>query len=126
MNSVKLVIVNKGDYNRTIKKINNYLGEYDNRYIRLDIKYIKETISDGLDYNKDGMFDKIEKEMIKTILLSGFSVILVAIDKPDSYYKNIEKFINSYSHLINVKIEYKEINKKENWIKRLIKRIKKI
>lgn len=126
MNNVKLIIINKGDYSRTIKKINNYFGEYDNRYVRVDIKYIKETISDGLDYNKDGMFDKIEQDIIKNVLLSGFNVILVAIDRPESYYKNIENLVNGYNHLINVKIEYRKINKKENIIKRLIKRIKEI
>lgn len=124
MNNVKLIIINKGDYSRTIKKINNYFGEYDNRYVRVDIKYIKETISDGLDYNKNGMFDKIEQDIIKNVLLSGFNVLLVAIDKPEYYYKNIENLVNGYNHLINIKIEYKEINKKENIFKRLINGIK--
>lgn len=126
MKHVKLIIINKGDYNSAVKKINNYFGEYDNRYIRLDMKQIKETISDGLDYTKDALFDRIEQNIIKEVLITGFNVILVAIDRPNSYYKNIEKLVNGYRHIININIEYREINKKENIFKRLFQRIKEI
>lgn len=126
MNNLKFIIISKGDYNSAIKKINNYLGEYDNSYIRIDIKNLREIISDGFDYNKDGLFDKIEEDLVKNVLLSGYNVILIAIDKPDIYYRKYEKMIKGYNHLINVKLEYKEIKKKENIFKILKRKIKEI
>lgn len=123
MNKLKLVIINKGDYKEAVKTSNNYFGEYNNYFIRVNINEIKNLISDGLDYKKNALFDKIEEDIIKSALLSNFNVLLVAIDKTERYYESIENIVKRYNYLIDVDIKYIEV-KQKNIFQKILKRIK--
>lgn len=123
MNKLKLVIINKGDYKEAVKTSNNYFGEYNNNFIRVNIHEIKNLISDGLDYKKNALFDKIEEDIIKSALLSNFNVLLVAIDKSERYYESIENIVKRYNYLIDVDIKYIEV-KQKNIFQKILKRIK--